>query len=204
MRPWTPRPAWPSLCPSPRLFSGSANQLGSHIAHGGGQAELKCRCWDIRLRHSAAFGGLDSSVRYLLDAVKVFAYVVLILLPAVQLVRDWRYPDARTRVHHQITRGLLLVFLLSAIASGAFFWTEILESGRLRAKVDELLEGNRRLLKQNQDLATKVDKYQVDLDLKEKQIRELDLKARMAARGVMSTYDFNGARRRTTPLCQYE
>ena len=134
----------------------------------------------------------------MLSAAKPLTYIILVLLPAVQLFRDWKYKDARTLRHHQITRWMLLVWLACAVISAGFYWSESLESAALQRKVDELLAGNKRLLLQNERLASSVEAYQADLKSKEQRIRELDLQAKMAARGVTKTYDFNGARRQTT------
>lgn len=83
--------------------------------------------------------------------------------------------------------GLLLVFV-STVGK------EIVQARLDKAndeKIDFLVNGNNELL-------GKVNKYQVDLNKKNEQIRSLELSARKAGCGVTSTYDFNGAKRETS------
>jgi tetratricopeptide (TPR) repeat protein len=61
----------------------------------------------------------------------------------------------------------------------------------------ELIDGKNELIKQNKDLSEKIGRYQQDLQEKEEKIKELDKKAKMAARGVTSIYIFNGAKKET-------
>lgn len=62
-------------------------------------------------------------------------------------------------------------------------------------KIDSLLSGNKRLEDGNRDLATKIEAYQSDLQAKQREIEELKKSAAKAKRGVISQWDFNGARR---------
>jgi len=62
-------------------------------------------------------------------------------------------------------------------------------------KIDSLLSGNKRLEDGNRDLATKIETYQSDLQAKQREIEELKKSAAKAKRGVISQWDFNGARR---------
>jgi hypothetical protein len=62
-------------------------------------------------------------------------------------------------------------------------------------KIDSLLSGNMRLEDGNRDLALKVDAYQADLQDKQREIEELKKSAAKAKRGLISQWDFNGARR---------
>ena len=90
--------------------------------------------------------------------------------------------------------GLLLV-LVSTVG------TSILQSriDKLKdKKIDTLVSGNKELLTKNDELFTKVNQYQQDLKLKEDRIKELEVEAKKASRGVTSMYDFNGAKRETS------
>jgi hypothetical protein len=65
----------------------------------------------------------------------------------------------------------------------------------LQAKVDDLLDGNKAVVGQNQKLLADIQKYQADLSGRDERIRELEQAAKAAKRGVMERYDFNGAKR---------
>jgi hypothetical protein len=65
----------------------------------------------------------------------------------------------------------------------------------LQVKVDELLDGNKAVVGQNQKLLGDIQKYQADLLARDERIRELESAARAAKRGVVDRYDFNGAKR---------
>ncbi len=62
-------------------------------------------------------------------------------------------------------------------------------------KIDALVSGNKELLAKNGELLTRVTQYQQDLLSRDARIKELEVKAKKAARGIVSTYDFNGAKR---------
>ncbi len=69
-------------------------------------------------------------------------------------------------------------------------------------KMDDLLDGNRRLQEGNTELQegntellTKVEKYQDDLELKQQEIEQLKRESVKSRRGIVSTWDFNGVRR---------
>jgi tetratricopeptide (TPR) repeat protein len=64
-------------------------------------------------------------------------------------------------------------------------------------KIDTLLEGNKELLAKNDELAVKVTQYQQDLQTKDTRIKELEVKAKKAGRGITSMYGFRGERRTT-------
>ena len=90
--------------------------------------------------------------------------------------------------------GLLLVFISTV-------GTSILQSRVDKSKdqkIDTLVSGNKELLATNNELLTKVEKYQVDLNAKEEKIKELEVHAKKSARGITSTYDYNGAKRETS------
>ena len=62
-------------------------------------------------------------------------------------------------------------------------------------KIDSLLGGNKRLEDGNKDLLSKIDAYQSDLQAKQREIEALKKDTARAKRGVISQWDFNGARR---------
>lgn len=72
------------------------------------------------------------------------------------------------------------------------------EVDKLSKQSIELIEGKNKLIQQNQELKIEIGKYQIDLNEKEKTIKDLEKQAKKAARGISSTYDFNGAKRTTT------
>ena len=63
------------------------------------------------------------------------------------------------------------------------------------SQIDELVQGKNQLLGQNEELLGKVSEYQKDLNKKEEIIEQLEVKAKKAARGIVSMYEFNGAKR---------
>jgi hypothetical protein len=90
--------------------------------------------------------------------------------------------------------GLLLVFI-STVGTSIF---QSRADKTKDQKIDVLVSGNRELLATNNELVTKVDQYQRDLVNKDERIKELEVQAKKAGRGITSTYDFNGARRETS------
>jgi hypothetical protein len=62
-------------------------------------------------------------------------------------------------------------------------------------KIDSLLSGTQRLENGNRELAQQIAAYQADLRAKQREIEELKSSAAKAKRGVISLWDFNGARR---------
>ncbi len=90
--------------------------------------------------------------------------------------------------------GLLLVFISTV-------GTSILQSRADKTKdqkIDALVIGNKELLATNSELLTKIEGYQQDLVAKDQKIKELEVQAKKSARGITSTYDYNGARRETS------
>lgn len=60
-------------------------------------------------------------------------------------MRDWKYHDERTKRHHNITRFILVVWLLASLASLFLVWRETREVNELVQGKDELLHANRQL-----------------------------------------------------------
>ena len=67
----------------------------------------------------------------------------------------------------------------------------------MQNKLDDFVSGNNDLLSKNSDLLEEIKKYQLDLDKKEEQIKELEAKAQEAQRGITKVYYFNGLIRKT-------
>jgi hypothetical protein len=62
-------------------------------------------------------------------------------------------------------------------------------------KIDSLLSGNQRLEQGNRELLGRIDIYQKDLASKQEEINTLKFEATRSRRGLVSVWDFNGARR---------
>jgi tetratricopeptide (TPR) repeat protein len=129
--------------------------------------------------------------------LKILIPTLLVILTAVQLIRDWKYHDKRTRRYRQVTRAILIAYIIPVLLSAITLYIDSRESSRTQEKIDELVTGKNDLLTKNSELLTQIGKYQSDLQAKEGQIRQLEEKAKMASRGVSSSYDFNGAKRET-------
>jgi len=144
---------------------------------------------------------------------------MLFLLPAVQLMRDWKYHDKRTLYYRRFTTGMLILYLMLVLPSALFLWTDSVNSSKMQKKIDEVVQGKDSLLSENQKLRTQMDElikgkndllaknsellfnineYQLDLKAKEVLIKQLEIKAKMLNRGITSSYDFNGTKRETT------
>src|SRR5437879_4459686 len=65
--------------------------------------------------------------------VKLIVFILLFLLPAVQLMRDWKYHDKRTRSFHRATKIILIVYVVLVIPSAYFLWTDTQEGRKLQA-----------------------------------------------------------------------
>ena len=110
---------------------------------------------------------------------------MLTILPAIVLIRDWKFQDKRTTKHHKITRAIIVFWFIGSIAATYFVWSD-------STLIRELVNGKDTLIKQNQELAGKIEDYQKNLDEKDKAIQELEKQAKKASRGISSIYDFNG------------
>ena len=76
---------------------------------------------------------------------KVLTSLALGLLPIAILIRDWKFHDKRTKRHHKITRGILVVWLIAGLTSVFFVWYETSQSNELNAKVNNLVTTNETL-----------------------------------------------------------
>jgi len=64
----------------------------------------------------------------MITTIKTFTFVILAVLPAVQLIRDWKFHDRRTRRYHTITRVLLIAWIILCLLSGVFYYTDLRSS----------------------------------------------------------------------------
>ena len=78
--------------------------------------------------------------------LKLLISLISSLLPLVVLVRDWRFHDRRTKVHHQITRVILVIWTIASLISVALVWQETYRSSKLDNKIEELISGKNELL----------------------------------------------------------
>lgn len=122
--------------------------------------------------------------------LKLLTSLVLALLPLAVLIRDWKFHDKRTKLHHNITRNILVIWFVGSVAAVTFVWHETSRSSQLDAKVDELVDGKNELLH-------KIKTYQADLMDKQKTIDRLEVEAAKARRGISISYDFWGNSRKT-------
>lgn len=113
--------------------------------------------------------------------MSLLIYLILILLPAAVLLRDWKYPDRRTRRHHSITRVLLLLWLAAGIGSTYLAWSKDKESESLQTRLDDILTSNEELHRQNTQLTLELgelsDKLEPFIQLAEDRYPDDDMDA---------------------------
>ena len=73
----------------------------------------------------------------MLLSLKVIIAVLTVLIPLVQLFRDWKYHDRRTRRHHQCTRVLLIGYPIIVILTVCMLWYE---SRQYQMHVNQIIE----------------------------------------------------------------
>lgn len=122
--------------------------------------------------------------------LKLVTSLVLALLPIAVLIRDLKFHDKRTTLHHKITRAILVTWFVASLAAVVLVWHETYRSAQLDSKVDELVDGKNELL-------DKIKAYQTNLTEKQKTIEELQTKAKQASQGITRIYWFNGTCRTT-------
>ena len=109
--------------------------------------------------------------------LKVSTSLILSLLPIAIFIRDWKFHDKRTKLHHKITRCILVFWFVGSIAAVGLVWNETYLSSELNNKVDELVDGKNKLL-------NKIEVYQKDLDEKQKIIEQLEENLENAAKRI--------------------
>ena len=104
-----------------------------------------------------------------MNMIKFITTLLLTILPIVILIRDWKFHDKRTRKHHNITRIVIVLWFICSITATIFSWIDSMQ-------IDELISGKNTLIKQNNELSQKIDRYQKDLLNKEQEINKLKVK----------------------------
>ena len=66
---------------------------------------------------------------------------LLLLLPIVVLIRDWKYSDKRTKKHHCFTKAIIIIWCLVSVTSSFFEWKDAQEKkDTARKKNKEILD----------------------------------------------------------------
>jgi len=113
--------------------------------------------------------------------LRLIASLLLIILPAIVLIRNWKFHDRRTKKHHKITIGIIVLWFIGSIMATCFVWID-------SAKIEELIDGKDKLITKIEELKTTIDKYQKENEYLKSEIDK-------AKRGIESSFDYNGARR---------
>ena len=101
------------------------------------------------------------------------------LLPAGWLLRDWKFSDKRTKKYRNVTKALLILWLLFGALSAYNYWDQIKDNRNLQDQVNELISGKNELLKKSTDLTTQIEEYQNENRKKDERIRELEKQAKI-------------------------
>lgn len=67
--------------------------------------------------------------------LKLVSSLLLIILPAIVVLRDWKYHDRRTLLHHRITRVILIGWFVASIVTLVLLWNETREVKEMYTKV---------------------------------------------------------------------
>lgn len=136
--------------------------------------------------------------------LKIIVSILLIVLPIIEIIRDSKVSD-RSNHYRQLTRFILYSYSFIAFFTIILLWYESMQANNQQHQVDKLVTGNNTLLSENMnlknelllknsELLSEIYKYQAALEKKEDKIKVLEQKAKLAARGVVSKYDFVGDR----------
>lgn len=119
-------------------------------------------------------------MRDLYTILKILTSLFMLLLPLAILIRDWKYRDQRTKRHHQFTRNVVLLWLLTAVLAAGLIWYESYESSQLsrnleslRRSNDSLYTQNSQLLTQSEELLSLIAQYQDDIEEQKHTINSL-------------------------------
>ena len=96
--------------------------------------------------------------------IKIIVFIILFLLPAVQLIRDWKFHDKRTRLYRRITYTVLIAYFALIIPSAFLLYFDIGEASRtqqemqlsqesLVRRADEQAEAQRQLRDKSDQIA---------------------------------------------------
>ena len=55
-----------------------------------------------------------------MDILKIIAYLLIAILPLAVLIRDWKFSDKRTKKNHNITLGIIILWLIVSVVSACF------------------------------------------------------------------------------------
>lgn len=101
--------------------------------------------------------------------LKTIITLLLILLPAIVLYRDWKFYDRRTLRYRQITRAILSLWCISGLCSAIFVWIDTHQISQLSTKMtnllkqnEELIEGKNFIILQNKELKERIEIYQFE------------------------------------------
>jgi hypothetical protein len=89
--------------------------------------------------------------------LKLLPVLLLLALGLGQFALEHRWRDRRTRRYRQLRNSLVVLFVLSALASGAVVYREHLSAQRQEKRIEDLLT-------QNEDLSSQIGEFQADLD----------------------------------------
>ena len=98
-----------------------------------------------------------------MNIIKILTSFLLTILPIAILIRDWKFHDKRTKRHHNITRTIIVFWVIGSITATIFVWID-------SAKIQELIDGKNQLL-------SKIGEYQKDIEDKQNRINELEKKS---------------------------
>ena len=99
----------------------------------------------------------------MLLAFKVIVYILAYLIPAIQLVRDWKYSDTTSHKYNWLTRMLILAYFIIVVPSAFFLWSDLRESSGTADKINTLVSGNNTLLSENGNLRSQISQFQNEL-----------------------------------------
>lgn len=100
------------------------------------------------------------------------------LIPAGWLLRDWKFSDKRTKKYRNVTKALLIFWVVFGALSAYNYWDQIKDNKNLQNQVNELINGKNELLRKSTDLATQIEEYQNEIRKKDERIRELEKQAK--------------------------
>lgn len=101
-----------------------------------------------------------------MSILKLVTSLLLIAFPIAVLIRDWKYHDKRTRLHHAITLTIIILWSFGSFIATYFVWSD-------SALIKELIDGKNTLIKQNIELSKKMDSYQEENNRLKREIDSL-------------------------------
>ena len=93
--------------------------------------------------------------------LKILTYAIVLLIPAFQLLRDWKFSDKRTKRYHEFTKVLLIIWIITSLISAAFYFNDLSdakkEASSLRDELGKIRKSNDELIENNIILTGKID-----------------------------------------------